>query len=595
VASTGGSGTATITIANADLTTGSPVGLPFGSAGGQIKLTAGQPIQCWNASGTLTKFYDATSIETMLPAVATVLSSSADYGVPGSLHSPAADGWIAPSSAQTLHAGSAYYGPPLAKLNGNFYAASDLWIVKGQMHGVGNTTDGRWYLPHTAGWGDGSTSQPYLVLATKDGNAVKYGPDDAYSGIDPGYAAGYTGGLADQLSADQAAVNAGKPDIKSTRTILTVTGTLNMGLYTLTTGVVGPTFVLTGHDNYTGGSAGSLTLPDVGKVDTTNGAYGVGGNGSTPTLNMGLWTLISGVVAVGNIVDGVERYTSSGTYGTYPTTATSQAAQLVTDRAAVTAVAGSIFDTVTGLLGTVNGTFARSNYELAAGNVDPGIANVLRPADGGPANYQIHGSTLIGTMVGSSGVPTSNIIAAEWVITGHDTYIGGPHGTFPAPYTPVLTNSQHLEMGAAVAAELNAAGYGSSPALGVNFAATFHPLPIYDLKDMHLTDAPLMHVIPMGFTTEASTRASSAELHAFGVGIHLKLAAGAVADVEPMTRLAEKVVLFFRNRRLANFAAVFSHAAVIGDPAAQTPYSISLLGEQQVFGTVIKLWFRRTA
>ena len=100
------------------------------------------------------------------------------------------------------------------------------------------------------------------------------------------------------------------------------TGTLDMSTYTLISGVVGAGYVLTGHNNYSGGSAGTLTLPavadvlasfgswgaagdgstgtltlpGVGYVSTAAGNWGVGGDGSTGTLDMSTYTLISGVV-----------------------------------------------------------------------------------------------------------------------------------------------------------------------------------------------------------------------------------------------------------------------------------------------------------
>ena len=70
-----------------------------------------------------------------------------------------------------------------------------------------------------------------------------------------------------------------------------------MSTYTLISGVVGAGYVLTGHNNYSGGSAGTLTLPGVGYVSTAAGNWGVAGDGSTGTLDMSTYTLISGVVA----------------------------------------------------------------------------------------------------------------------------------------------------------------------------------------------------------------------------------------------------------------------------------------------------------
>jgi hypothetical protein len=93
---------------------------------------------------------------------------------------------------------------------------------------------------------------------------------------------------------------------------------------------------LTGHDNYSGGSGGTLTLPAGGKVDTTAGAFGVGGTGTTPTLD----------VAAAQ--------------------AAAAAGQLTTDRAAVGAVAASISDEVQDLLGTVDGELDLDLYTLTS-------------------------------------------------------------------------------------------------------------------------------------------------------------------------------------------------------------------------------------
>ncbi len=141
------------------------------------------------------------------------------------------------------------------------------------------------------------------------------------------------------------------------------------------------------------GSTGTLTLPAAGNVVTSNGAYGVGGNGSTPTLTLpAAADVLSGVAvgsgsgtltlpAVGSVASGVSYGVggsgSTGTRtdcpaasavsgtsygdpgspiaGTYPTTAASQAAQLATDTAAVTAQQANFptFCTILGVTGTL--------------------------------------------------------------------------------------------------------------------------------------------------------------------------------------------------------------------------------------------------
>lgn len=46
-------------------------------------------------------------------------------------------------------------------------------------------------------------------------------------------------------------------------------------------------------------------------------------------------------------------------------------------------------------------------------SIDPGIANVLAPASGGPSSYEINGATLVGTL--TLDIPTAaQIAAAVW-------------------------------------------------------------------------------------------------------------------------------------------------------------------------------------
>ena len=164
------------------------------------------------------------------------------------------------------------------------YTMNPALLVEAAYFGTANADRGTYHEPLTA-----------VGYSAEVKNNVAFGPSSTYYGTFVDYDM-YTAGQENQLATDVDAVTAKKAHLDSGYSILGVYGTLNMSLYTLISGVVGATYVLTGHDNYTGGAGGSLTLPAVGKVDTTNGAFGVGGSGSTPTLNMSLYTLISGVV-----------------------------------------------------------------------------------------------------------------------------------------------------------------------------------------------------------------------------------------------------------------------------------------------------------
>ncbi|MFA4972303.1 MAG: hypothetical protein WC683_06795 [bacterium] len=198
-----------------------------------------------------------------------------------------------------------------------------------------------------------------------------------------------------QLATDQAAVDAGKADILTTRTILGVVGTRDLTLYALISGIVAAGDVRNGTPRYTGGSNGTWDavsksdVVDAAFVATGNKNYVGGADGSYPTtatteaaqlatdqaavdakktyldstqtilgvtgtLNMALYSLISNIVSAAFVAVGNNNYVG-GSPGAYPTTATSQAAQLVTDQAAVDAQKANILDTAT-ILG-VDGTY----------------------------------------------------------------------------------------------------------------------------------------------------------------------------------------------------------------------------------------------
>jgi hypothetical protein len=186
----------------------------------------------------------------------------------------------------------------------------------------------------------------------------------------------------------------------------TVDGTLNMGLYTLTSGIV---------------------WPAVGNVSTVETAWGPTGAEYAGAMNLALYTLISGVVAVGDVRLGTARYSggSTGTWdavskvdvvaaafvvvgndrwvggaaGEYPTTATTNAAhqsadlaflnanldEMIAANASIRAQYGCNAGTAVGggyTYGDENPAFVLTTatgpgtFNEAARNTDPGIANV---------------------------------------------------------------------------------------------------------------------------------------------------------------------------------------------------------------------------
>ena len=106
-------------------------------------------------------------------------------------------------------------------------------------------------------------------------------------------------GAATQLSTDQAEVLAAAAYIDDTQTILGQAGTLDMDLYTLTSGIV---------------------WPDEANVSTIETAWGPTGDEYAGELDMSLYALISGVAAAGDVRSGVPRYTG-GPNGTLDITA----------------------------------------------------------------------------------------------------------------------------------------------------------------------------------------------------------------------------------------------------------------------------------
>jgi hypothetical protein len=73
--------------------------------------------------------------------------------------------------------------------------------------------------------------------------------------------------------------------------------------------IVAAEYVLSGHSNYTGGDAGTLTLPAASDVWHAASAYGVGGSGSTPSK---VASSITNCTAA-NVADGVSIDDVTGT------------------------------------------------------------------------------------------------------------------------------------------------------------------------------------------------------------------------------------------------------------------------------------------
>ena len=157
---------------------------------------------------------------------------------------------------------------------------------------------------------------------------------------------------------------------------------------TLTDPGVGNVLSGTAYEIMGANKTGTLTVPSAGNV-LTGTSYGVGGNGSTGTLALpsagnvltGTSYGVGGNGLTGTRTDCPAADAVSGTSygaggnsitGSYPTTAASQAAQLATDTAAVTAAQASILNTATilGVAGTLtlpSATLRAQRHELRRG------------------------------------------------------------------------------------------------------------------------------------------------------------------------------------------------------------------------------------
>jgi HAMP domain-containing protein len=273
-----------------------------------------------------------------------------------------------------------------------------------------------------------------------------------------------------QLATDQAAVTAVKSTISSATTVLGVSGTLDLSQYVLKTDVVAAANVVTGYSNYAGGSAGTYptsATTSAAQLATDTAAVNASKAkiqndtiilGVTGTLDLSTYVLKSNVVSASYVVTGNSNYVG-GTAGTYPTTATSQAAQLVTDQAAVNAVKAKLQNdtTVLGVTGTLDlSTHVLKTDVVSASNVVTGYSNYV---GGNAGTYPttaisqaaqfttdaaaveakkgkiVNDTTILG-VTGTLDLSLTNdvvlkadVVSAAYVAVGHENYLGGSAGT----------------------------------------------------------------------------------------------------------------------------------------------------------------------
>lgn len=406
------------------------------------------------------------------PAVGNVLSTDTVNGLAGTLTLPAA-GYVLTSA----WGGPAAYGvggngsTPTATLT----AGANVWHTAAAFGASGSSI-----TPSKVG-----SSITNLSAANVKKNVVI---DNVTGAYDPMAAAVFP-----------AAANVSNVETAYGPTGAEYAGSLNMSLYTLISGVVAASNVRHGTARYSGGSTGTCYVPAAAdvqsgvNVDATTGTFtspavakvlsdtswGAGGTEFTGTYHapeagevistavFGAGGATSGTYDVSNVAAGNIRDTVSiggvtgsfthtaayvaksdvvdadyvvvgnsnyvgGSAGTYPTTATSQAAQLAADRAAVEAEKASVLNTAT-ILGVAGTYDPDSGYD--SGFADGQTAQLV--IDAAAVDAAKAGITTTTTLLGVAGTLDldlytliANVVDPIWVATGHTNYVGGEAGTY---------------------------------------------------------------------------------------------------------------------------------------------------------------------
>jgi hypothetical protein len=289
------------------------------------------------------------------------------------------------------------------------------------------------YTPGTSG----------TATITGEGPSISFPPvGEVLSGVNRGD--GQLGTRTDCPASDAlAGTNYGDPGSP-------ITGTLDLSAYVLISSVVSAAYVATGHDNYTGGSAGSYpttATTQAAQLTTDTAAVTAAKAGMTTattilgvtgTLDLTAYVLKSQVVSAANVVAGIYNYPSGngGSVGTYPTTASSyaagQAEQLAADQAVsvlISAISPTIIKggaTITATTGSlsVTGTYT------AAGGTYPPIAYVHQDAGTyGPTGSEYTpalSAIALWTLIAS-------VVSPIYVLAGHNTCSGGSAGSLTLP------------------------------------------------------------------------------------------------------------------------------------------------------------------
>jgi hypothetical protein len=342
------------------------VGYPTGNAGGVLKVAAGVPLQFSDAAGALKVFCPVPALGTVAKdvvlcsggasyigtrvdcPVGKAVTSSGNYGDPddpkvGTIASSIVNSaGVVTAGAGILDGAGVRYAYGVMEMTTQNYHTKGVLDWDGVYHaygvlditGNGSSSGGLLDVDH-AYHQFGIVSNGYVFALTgvreADGTLYTLTATDSTP---------YTTGAAAQHAADAAAVNAELANMTTAVVNLLDAandGTIDMSTYTLISGVVAAGDVRKGIARYTGGGNGSL----VGCVDANGvnqGATGVLEAGSIYSA-LNLWIEKADVVSEAWVATGHKNYVG-GADGEYPTTLVTQTADKNAIEAAVLATNG---------------------------------------------------------------------------------------------------------------------------------------------------------------------------------------------------------------------------------------------------------------
>lgn len=328
-----------------------------------------------------------------------------------------------PTAAQTVRTGTASYGYAGALYDGTFYPPNSGdspytedtdAVLAGWFYGVANATEGTGSGGGGYTYGSETAGEVLTTADSGNGGGTYVAPvvgqvlAPAQGGTAYGAASGTSGTLT----------------LANTQYVLTSAADY---------GIAGT------------GGAKTATLPTASNVLTGTGAYGVNGSGSTPsyspdfpsvgnvtttdtvngsagTLDMSLYTLITGVAAAGDVRNGTPRYTGGGNGSCYVPTAANVRFGVNVDATTGTCNVPSAAQTQVGVSVDVSdtGTFTHTEDYTLTTDIDyPQVGNVLS-------------TDTVGDVDGTLTLP-----AASNVLTGSGAY--GVAGTGSTPsYDPTI-------------------------------------------------------------------------------------------------------------------------------------------------------------